>query len=73
MAWRGFQTAFLGLVTAIVTYIATHLGDSTRLQESVDRIEHRLTAVESKVDGLDSRVNTLTKGFIDGLMVPKHL
>ncbi len=67
----GFSTTALVTMAA---YIMAHVGtaDNSQLQASVDRIERRMTELETKVQGMSGKVDYVT-AFVDGMRKVPHL
>ena len=62
MAWRAFQTAFIGYVTILLTQLAN--GPSAPNGNAA--LDHRMTALEQKVDRIERNVEK-TAAYVEGL------
>ncbi len=59
IAWRGFQTAILGYIAAMITSLPLP-GSSSSDSKLVSQ---RLTALETKFEIMDSRIKYFIEGF----------
>jgi len=59
MAWRSFQTALMGYLVYLLT------GGSPMADRQLDRLDHRLSSLEEKVDRIDSQLRAISD-FRDG-------
>lgn len=61
-AWRGFQTAFIGLATTLLIYTASHIGEPSGIERRLAEIEAQVRATNAKVDAFIDGFNTRQTG-----------